>query len=751
MRRAGRTAVVMPALFALGDKVVGNAAVATFAAFGSFALLLFVDFTGPMRDRLQAQAALAAVGLVFVCVGTLASQTAWSAAAAMAVVAFCVLFAGVVSSVLAAATSALLLAFILPVSLPGPPSQIPDRVAGWALASVASLVAIALLWPAPSRDPLRVRAAAACRALAARLRSEVAVLPGGDGAPSAAEHQQIVAAADAAVGALHKGFLATPYRPTGLSTSARTVVRLVDELNWLNAVVQSGPRPPGRTVNRAACAVKVASATVLDSGASLLEDVGGSTSTLVAAVAGLRGALAHLEEDTEVELPGPPARNEPGSTAPVQRAMEVVTALDPAFRAQELSFAVTRIAGNIELTATAERRSWTDRLMGRQPAGVSSTVSAAQERAAAHLTLQSVWMHNSLRGAAGLGLAVLVANVTGVQHSFWVVLGALSVLRSNALSTGQNVLRGLLGTAAGFVIGAVVLAPLGTHQTLLWFLLPPAVLLAGVLPAAISFAAGQAAFTVALVILFNLIAPAGWQVGLLRVEDVAIGCAVSLFVGLLFWPRGARAALGRALAVAYSDSARYLADAVGFGMLRCDARPPSSSAPTAPTAPMAPMAPTEASVRAAAASRRLDDAFRTYLAERGPKPIPLADVTSLVTGVGGLRLAGDAVLDLWRRDDGGSGGDRTAARRELIGTTDRVVGWYDDLAASLLVGGQAPAPLARDELPDAGLVDALRRDLLSEDGRTTSTAARMVWTGDYLDAVRRLQDTLVRSGQGVAR
>ena len=36
--------------------------VATFAAFGSFAMLLLVDFGGPMRDRLQAQAALAVVG-----------------------------------------------------------------------------------------------------------------------------------------------------------------------------------------------------------------------------------------------------------------------------------------------------------------------------------------------------------------------------------------------------------------------------------------------------------------------------------------------------------------------------------------------------------------------------------------------------------------------------------------------------------------------------------------------------------------
>jgi hypothetical protein len=39
----------------------------------------------------------------------------------------------------------------------------------------------------------------------------------------------------------------------------------------------------------------------------------------------------------------------------------------------------------------------------------------------------------------------------------------------------------------------------------------------------ISFAAGQAAFTLVLVILFNIIAPAGWEIGLVRVEDVALG------------------------------------------------------------------------------------------------------------------------------------------------------------------------------------------------------------------------------------
>src|ERR1039458_9752755 len=61
LRRAGRTAIVMPAMFALGDKVIGNPIVATFAAFGSFAMLLLVDFAGPIRRRLRAQALLAVV------------------------------------------------------------------------------------------------------------------------------------------------------------------------------------------------------------------------------------------------------------------------------------------------------------------------------------------------------------------------------------------------------------------------------------------------------------------------------------------------------------------------------------------------------------------------------------------------------------------------------------------------------------------------------------------------------------------
>jgi Fusaric acid resistance protein-like len=730
LRRATRAAIIMPAMFAVGDKVIGNPQVATFAAFGSFAMLLLVDFGGPMAERLQAQAALAATGGVFVCLATLASQTTWLAAVAMAVVGFGVIFAGVVSSVLAGATTALLLAFILPVSLAAPASAVPGRLAGWGMAAGAALVATAFLWPAPARDRLRGAAAAACRALAARLRAGVAFHLSGMDGQSALDRDHAVAQANQAVQALRTTFLATPYRPTGLSTPARTTVRLVDELIWLNSVVlQPGLHRYG--VNRAALRVKEAAAAVLGRAADLLDSGGGSSDELDAALTELAAAHVTLQQGMTAGLPAQPLRSASDLAAGGEPVSEFITSLDPAFRAEELNHAVSLIARNVKLTAAAERRSWRERWLGRQPEGVPGTLSAARERITSYLEPHSVWLHNSLRGAAGLGLAVLAARLTGVQHSFWVVLGALSVLRSNALNTGQDAVRAMAGTAAGFIVGAALLVGIGTNTTLLWFLLPVAVFLAGVAPACISFAGGQAAFTLTVVILFSIIQPTGWRVGLVRIEDVALGVSVSLVVGVLFWPRGAAPALRRALAQAYADGAGYLASTVRFGISRGD--------PSVPALPV----PGSDAVRAAASSRRLDDAFRTFLAERGAKRLPLADVAGLVTGVAGLRLEADAVLDLWRGDDGPAGGDVAAARQQIMGTAERVTGWYDDLASTMITGGELPQPLAHDQAADGRLVRAVRRDLLGSDGKASATAIRMIWTGDHLDVVRRLQAAII--------
>jgi uncharacterized membrane protein YccC len=767
----------MPVLFAFCAKVLDNGDIATYAAFGSFAMLMLVDFGGSMRDRLQSQLTLALASAVLVTLGTLSSREEWLAAAAMTVVGFGVLFVGVVSSVLAGATTALLLSFILPVSLASKPGVIPDRLAGWGIATAASLLAVSLLWPAPASDPLRGRAAAACRAIATRLHLAVSLHRAGVDVASAPEYQQAVTASEAAMADLNRVFLATPNRPTGLSTSARAVVRLVDELSWLSAILAQSRSLNCMMPNPAACKVKNAAATVLEQGADLLDSPRASLDGLHDALSALREALTKLERDAIGQLPmqstvfegatvsgnavsantasadsADSADSAPPTAAELRRAesimldedvSEVIDALDPSFRAQELSFVASLIGRNIDLAARAERRTWIERLLGRQPEGLPGTLTAAQERAAAHVERHSVWLHNSVRGAVGLGLAVLVANLTGVQHSFWVVLGTLSVLRSSALNTGLNAFRAVLGTTAGFVIGALLLIPIGHSTELLWFLLPPAIVVAGIAPAAISFAAGQAGFTLVLVILFNIIQPTGWRVGLLRVEDIAIGAGVSLAVGVLFWPRGAAAALSKALSEAYADSARYLAAAVEYGMLRFDIAG-LDGARSASSVDAAALVPTQQAIRAAAAARRMDDTFREYLVERGAKTVPLAEITRLVSGVTGLRLAADAVLDLWQRDDDPIAGDRAAARMELLRSVEHIRNWYDDLAGSLDGARTIPPTLDRDPEADNRLVRAVQHDLRDEDGKATATAVRMIWTGDHLDAVRRLQPGLLQ-------
>ena len=575
LRRAGRAAIVMPAMFALTEKVIGNATMATFAAFGSLAMLLFVAFGGTMRERLAAQASLILAGAVFICLGTLVSRAAWLAAIAMFAVGFGVLFAGVVSSVLASASTSLLLGFILPVTLSGPVTSIPARAGGWLLAGAASLIAIVVLWPAPASDPLRMPLVRACALLARRMRAEVGHVRGGPGTGEGTAEAQAAESA-AAIRSLRRLFFATPYRPTGLTTAARILVRLVDELVWLDTILERmSTRTHTGPAFSAVWDVKLAAAALLEQGAALLEAAHGPPDAIEPALRELRAAQDTMEQTAMSAISAgrdPAGRGGPAApgAATGTSTTDYVSSLEPSFRAQELSFATAAVAANIQLAVAARERTWWQQLLGRQPAGAGGALSSAQERAGAHVQRHSVWLHNSVRGAIALGLAVLVADLTGVQHSFWVVLGTLTVLRSNALSTGQNVLRGLAGNVAGFIIGGALILGIGTSSTVLWLLLPLAVLLAGLAPAVISFAAGQAAFTITLLILYNIIALAGWKVGLIRIEDVAIGCAVSLVVGVLFWPRGAASAFGEAAAEAYAESARYLRSAVTFGVVRCD-------------------------------------------------------------------------------------------------------------------------------------------------------------------------------------
>src|SRR6185437_4049547 len=94
-------------------------------------------------------------------------------------------------------------------------------------------------------------------------------------------------------------------------------------------------------------------------------------------------------------------------------------------------------------------------------------------------SMRSVWLRNSLRGAIGLALAVLVGQLADLQNSFWIVLGTMSVLRSSALSTSATIASALLGTLAGIVVGGLIVVAVGGDRGVLWAVLPFAVLLGG--------------------------------------------------------------------------------------------------------------------------------------------------------------------------------------------------------------------------------------------------------------------------------
>jgi len=353
-------------------------------------------------------------------------------------------------------------------------------------------------------------------------------------------------------------------------------------------------------------------------------------------------------------------------------------------------------------------------------------------RAVSHLSFRSVWFRNALRGGIGLAFAVGVVELTDVQHGFWVVLGTLSVLRSNALATGATALRAIGGTALGVLVGAAIMVGVSDHTVLLWVLLPLAVVVAGTAPALIGFATGQAAFTLTVIILFNIIQPAGWRVGLTRIEDVAIGCGVSVVVGFLFWPRGATAALGRALSGAFVASSGYLAAAVDRLTMT------SHDIDTGPDE--------RASLRA---YHLLDDAFRQFMAERGAKVVSVEAIARLLTGSNRLRLAAYtlATLPVLPPDPGKPEVESVAVAeavlRDSYASSHR---WYQSFAEML--ADQRPAleqPLANSELLEHALRTALDDVRKEHRDDRIQTTRQMLWADELLENQNQTHEDLLAS------
>ena len=226
-----------------------------------------------------------------------------------------------------------------------------------------------------------------------------------------------------------------------------------------------------------------------------------------------------------------------------------------------------------------------------------------------------------------------------------------------------------------------------------------------------------------LFILFNLIQPVGWRVGLVRVEDVAIGFAISLGVGLLFWPRGAAARLRKDLASAYARGADYVV-ATARQVIRGTVSEEAAGASRA----------------ADAAIHRLDDAFRQYLAERTATTANVEDVAALVGGASRVRRAAQSLASLGRMAGGNTRLERCG--RNLDRELDALQSWYVTLGDALVNGRRVPSPHIRDAEGGSRLLACVREATRGRDKATVNAALVLLWSSQHLENLWRLETHL---------
>jgi uncharacterized membrane protein YccC len=527
LRRAARAAIVIPLLFAFIDVILREPQILIFVIFGCFSLLVISDFGGMRRPRALAYLTSTVVGATLVALGTLVSSSTWLAVTVTFLAGFAISFTRVFGGYVAAANTGLLLSFVVAVSIPAPEAAIPMRVGGWAVAGVVSTVAAVILWPRFERVTMHRDTAQALNAVAD-------LVVGTGSGLGASDIQALERKASEAVDKARQGFVNIAKRPTATARRDRAFAELITEVDRILDVIErpfNADRPvvrPGIAETdqlvEAVLAVLRSSATVLKGG--LPPDVHAIE-------------VARAEHRTALDRW---ASEQLRAGRPVE---EVLDGLDFDDTLRVVSYVTFELGGNAIIAA------------GARP-DIRDTGMHVVRTIRAHLEAPSTVLQGSLRVALGLALAVGVARAFDLSHAFWVVLGTVQVLRSNVLGTGRTVIQAVAGNAIGVVIGGLFAVVAGNHPAVMWTAFPIAVFGAAYAVTTIGFMASQAAFTINLIIVFNLISPAGWQVGLVRIEDLLVGGLISLVVGVLLWPRGARAELSRALADVYRGLVVYL-------------------------------------------------------------------------------------------------------------------------------------------------------------------------------------------------
>ena len=662
------------------------------------------DFGGQRPARALAYLTATAVGALLVAIGTLVSISAGLAAAVMFVVGLAIAFSRVFGGYLAAAQTGMLLSFVIAVSIPASASAIPARVGGWVMAGLISTLAGVVLWPRFERVMLRKQAAKACLAVAHLVEAFRA---------NDRELPRLIEAARQAERAAREAYTATAKRPAGPTRRDRALVQLLTELQRVVDIIQRPfhqPRVSERPCLAEGDHLAAVTVTALRGSADVL--TGGASPDLRALDEARDAHRAALDRWAAEQLRAGRPVDEVLDGLDVDHTLRVVGYIAIALGTNAVIAAGRQPDETVSLPVTAPRLE-----------GVRGTGIRVVRTIRTHLEPTSTVMQNSLRVAVGLALAVLLARMLGLSHAFWVVLGTLQVLRSTALGTGRTTVQALIGNVIGVVIGGVFAILAGNHPLVMWAALPIAIFVAAYAATAVGFAASQAAFTINLIVIFNLISPAGWQVGLVRIEDLAVGAAISVVVGVLLWPRGARRELARSVAGFYRAVIAYLDRAfervLGF-------QPPTGPDPAR-----------RAVIQAA---ERAGEAFDAFLNERSAPALDPQTAGFLLAAGNHAILAGD-LLDVLSTRLGYQASGCPEGARSVRAQVRILLNGFSRLAHQLALekaDGDID-PVSQRALRAAAL-DCLRR--WRNDESAGRGAMAVVMAGEWAQNLARLEDDL---------
>lgn len=535
LRKAGRIMIVAPALLAFGMFVVGNDTFATYTVFAAFVGLVFADYGGPRRKRAMAYVTMMVAGGAAVILGGLLSSYPVAGVMGMFVVTFVATFATMFGGYMALHVAPVALAYSLSVLMSPEDLLIPERVAGWVLGGFAAMVAALVLWPIERRTGLLEATAK----LAAGLGNVVASLAD----PAVARDR--LDGVRSEITAL-QARLSTPLRPSGPAVHDIALMQVIQHL-------EHGTELAAAAIDQGLVAAE---------DAELQQEVESGLARASAVLsgdddaAGLNSSLEQLDEarrstmDRVDETAAGDARQGIPALAVIRRPLPLLALSHVTMWIQ----ADSALAKDLD-TGSDARLDTAPELSQQVKDSVRSHAERGIRSIRRELDPGGVILRNSVRAGVALAVAILLADILPVEHGFWIALGALSVLRSGASSTHATAVQAVAGTVAGFVLAAIMVLLIGKDGVLLWALFPIVVGIAAFSPGAIHYAVGQAAFTVMVVMLFSLLEDPGFRTDVVRVETVTIGAVSAAVLSLVLWPRGARAALGHAVARVYEAAA----------------------------------------------------------------------------------------------------------------------------------------------------------------------------------------------------